>query len=58
MSWITSNWSEITGTVAAIHLLALAIVNLTPTPRDNELYGRFYKAIERIAGIITKQAKE
>ena len=58
MSWITTNWSEIVGIAGVIHLLALAVVNLTPTPKDDEVYARFYKAIEKIAGIITKTAKK
>jgi hypothetical protein len=39
-------------------VLALAIVNVTPTPRDDEIYGKLYKIIEVIAGIVTKTAKK
>jgi len=39
-------------------MLALAIVNVTPTPKDDELYGKLYKVIEVIAGIVTKLAKK
>ena len=44
-SWIflISNWGEIVGLAGAIHFLALAVVNITPTPKDNEAYARFYK---------------
>lgn len=55
---LTDNWAEITGVLAALHILALAIVNATPTPKDDELYGKLYKIIEIIAGIITKAAKK
>jgi hypothetical protein len=41
----------------AIHALALAIANLTPTPRDNEIVARFYRLIEILAGIIGPMAK-
>ena len=58
MSFIYNNWSEIVGVVGAAHLVALAIVNLTDTPKDNEAYARFYKVIEKFAGIITKMAKK
>lgn len=49
---------------AAIHAAALAIVNLTPTPRDNEALGnisrvvvRVYRAVEILAGIWSPLAK-
>ena len=54
---LSEYWAEIAGILAALHVLALAIVNATPTPRDDELYGKLYKVIEVIAGIITKTAK-
>ena len=48
----------------AIHGLALVIVNLTPTPKDNEALGNFsrvvvraYRAIEILAGIVSPLAK-
>lgn len=40
------------------HSLALAIVNLTPTPKDDELVAKAYKYIEFLAGIVTKKAKQ
>lgn len=54
-----------TVTVAlAVHGLAVAIVNITPTPKDNEALGtitrvavKAYRAIEILAGIITPLAK-
>ena len=57
MDFLLSNWGEIVSVAGAIHLLALAVVNLTETPRDDEIYGRFYKVVEKLAGIITKVAK-
>ena len=42
----------------AIHALALAIVNLTPTPKDDEVVSKFYRIIEVLAGIVTRLAKK
>jgi hypothetical protein len=42
----------------AAHAVAIVIVNLTPTPKDNEAVARFYKVLEFLAGIITKLAKK
>ena len=58
MDFLLSNWSEIVGIAGALHILALAIVNVTPTPKDNEFYGKLYKIVEKIAGIFTKIAKD
>jgi len=50
--------------VVAIHGVAVVVVNLTPTPKDNEVldsYSRLavklYRAIEILAGIISPLAK-
>ena len=50
--------TEYVTAAVAIHGAALAIVNLTPTPKDNEALGSFsravvklYRAIEILAGI-------
>jgi len=57
LQYLLDNWAEVAGVAGALHILALAIVNLTETPRDDEIYGKFYKVIEKIAGIISKTAK-
>jgi hypothetical protein len=36
----------------AAHALALAIVNLTDTPKDNEALAKAYRYIEFMAGIV------
>lgn len=48
----------------ALHGVALIVVNLTPTPRDNEALGtisvlavKSYRVLEIVAGIITPLAK-
>jgi len=50
--------------IVAIHGVALVIVNLTPTPKDNEALGaaaktavRLYRAIEILAGVVTPLIK-
>lgn len=57
MDFIFANWGEIVGVLGAVHLLALAVVNLTPTPKDDEIYGKFYKVVEKLAGIVGPLAK-
>jgi uncharacterized membrane protein len=57
VDFLLANWGEIVSVAGAIHLLALAVVNLTPTPKDDEIYAKVYKVIEKLAGIVTKIAK-
>lgn len=52
------------GIYGAIHLVALVVVNLTPTPKDNEALAgheralvKAYRLVEILAGIITPLAK-
>ena len=48
---------EIIAALFAIHAAAVAIVNLTPTPKDDEVVAKFYRLIEIMAGIVSKLAK-
>lgn len=62
MNFITENWEAFLAVLAALHGLAVAIVNLTPTPKDDEtlakIYSKIYRVIEILAGICTKLAKD
>ena len=51
-------FTEILTVVLAAHAVALAIVNLTETPKDNEAVEFVYKIIEYVAGIVSPKAKE
>lgn len=56
--WVVENWEFVAAVMAAVHTLAVAIVNLTPTPDDNILLGKVYRVVEAFAGILTATAKE
>jgi len=50
---------------AVAHAVAVVIVNLTPTPRDDEALSTFdralvkgYRALEILAGLFTKLSKD
>lgn len=56
--------SEYVALAIAIHGVALLIVNMTPTPKDDEALDNYtkvvvkaYRAIEILAGIVTPQVK-
>ena len=55
---------EVLTIIIAAHGLALAIVNLTPTPKDDEALDtisrmgvKVYRALELLAGVITPLVK-
>lgn len=56
--YLSENWAEVAGILAAVHVLALAIVNATESKKDDEIYNKVYKVIEVLAGLITKTAKK
>lgn len=55
--WAAANVEGIVAVVVAAHALALAIVNLTPTPKDDAVVAKVYTVIEWIAGVVTRKAK-
>lgn len=54
---IMANLPEIIAALFAVHAAALAIVNLTPTPKDDAVVAKYYRVIEILAGIVTKLSK-
>lgn len=56
--WLSENWPAVVAAALAIHAAAVAVVNLTPTPKDDALVAKVYTWVERFAGIFTKKAKE
>ncbi len=64
ISYLIDNRRELFEIAIAVHAVAMLIVNLTPTPRDDETAGaigaiipRAYKALEILAGIVLPMAK-
>lgn len=58
ISWLIENHTDLFAVLFALHAAAVVIVNLTPTPKDDEIVGKAYKLIEMAAGIVTKIAKK
>ncbi len=58
LTYVTTNSAGILAAIAAAHVLAVAIVNLTPTPKDDEVVAKVYSAVEFVAGIFTAKAKQ
>jgi len=58
MDTLLANAKDIVEILIAIHGVALLIVNLTPTPKDDAILAKYYRIIEVLAGIISKLAKK
>lgn len=58
IDFVTNHWVEILAIVGGVKIVASTIVNLTPTPKDNEVFEKVYRVIELIAGIWTSKAKQ
>lgn len=58
IDWLSNHWVEILAALAAIHTAAVAVVNLTPTPKDDEIVAKVYRWVERFAGIFTNKVKQ
>ncbi len=58
MQWLSENWADIVTVLAAFHVFAAVVVNVTPTPKDDELVSKVYRWIEIFGGIVTSLAKE
>lgn len=58
MENLLTNAKSLLEILFALHALAVVIVNLTPTQRDNEAVAKYYRIIEILAGIITRLAKQ
>jgi hypothetical protein len=61
---MSSSIVEYVAVAVGVHAAAVAIVNITPTPKDNETLGKYsrmavklYRAIELLAGVITPLVK-
>jgi hypothetical protein len=58
MDTLLANAKDIVEILIAIHGVALLIVNLTPTPKDDVIIAKYYRIIEVLAGIVSKLAKK
>jgi hypothetical protein len=56
-AFLGAHGTEILAALFAIHAAALAIVNLTPTPKDDAVVAKFYRVLEVVAGLVTKLSK-
>jgi hypothetical protein len=64
MDWLLSNKRELFEVILAAHAVAVLVVNLTPTPKDDEavssvgaMLRRAYRAMEILAGVVTPLVK-
>lgn len=57
LNLVTTHGDKIGVAVLAVHAAAIAITNLTPTPKDDRIVRKAYRVVEIFAGILTAKAK-
>ena len=61
MNWIQENWEHIFAILGAAYSLALLVVKLTPTPRDDAALAKVAPVVRAIAaafGLDLKQGRQ
>lgn len=58
LNFVTSNAEGIVGALLAVHAAAVAIVNLTDTPKIDGYLKKAYTVLEFFAGIVSEKAKD
>lgn len=59
LAWFLDHWDGIAGILGSLHMLALAIVNLTDTPPPGTpFHDHFYRHVEYAAGIVSDKVKQ
>jgi len=58
MQFVIDNWEVLAALIVALHGVALLVVNMTPTPKDNEILGKVYRVVEVVAGLFSAKAKQ
>lgn len=58
LKFVVNNYDTIMVAAAAAHGLALAVVNMTHTPKAGAVVNRAYRMVEILAGIVAGKAKK
>lgn len=61
VDWITNNLTDVLAVLGALYLVALFVVKLTPTPRDDEALKEvsgLLRAVAKVFGLDLKQGRE
>lgn len=51
-AWLAANWDTLLATAFAIEVVAVTLVNLTPTPVDNKVLVGIHRMLVAVANII------
>lgn len=51
-AWLSANWSEVLAVLFAVEVVAVQIVNLTPTKVDNKVLDVLHTALVFVANLV------
>lgn len=57
IDFVSANWVEILGAAAAVYAAALAVVRITPSPKDDAVLAKIGRVLEKLPGFKFKEAK-
>lgn len=58
LAYVMTNADALLLAAAAVHAAAVAVTNLTPTPKDDAFVAKAYRVVEIAAGLISRKAKQ
>lgn len=51
--WLSDNWVNVVAALAAVHVAAVAVTRLTPTPKDDAFVAKAYAFVVRVGSIFS-----
>lgn len=57
VNWVVENATTVLAIVGAVQVIAVAVVKLTPTPKDDAFLAKVLPWVEKLAGYLSVKAK-
>lgn len=58
MTWILEHWVDLLAIYGAVVLICTTIVKLTPSVKDNEIWEKILKILDKFSTVFTKEDAE
>ena len=58
MTWILEHWNDLLAIYGAVVLVCSTIVKLTPSTKDNEIWDKIVKFLDKFSTVFTKEDAE
>ena len=58
MTWILEHWTDLLAIYGAVVIVCSTIVKLTPSTKDNEIWDKIVKILDKFSTVFTKEDAE